>query len=479
MKYQKILFAILIASGINLFAQTGSINNTLGTGGSFIVKDGANNYLRVDQVTGNSVFLRNLELGNLDNSILGVGVITKNNKRFLHNYAPSGSEFNNLFIGLEAGNFTMGGGVATYQSSYNVGLGSNSLKSLSTGYSNTAVGSASLYSNTIGFDNAALGYCPLFKNIEGNYNTAIGNYALYENIGGSENTAMGYKTLFNNNSGYSNTAVGWSSLTNNVGGYRNTAVGHASMLQNSSGFYNTAVGEFALSSNSIGYGNCSIGAFTLGGATNSLNTALGYNAGANVTSGANLTLLGFDAQPSTGVAANEVVLGNGSIQVLRCNVQTITSLSDVRDKKNIKDLSIGLDFLMKVKPREFNWDRREWYENGISDGSKIQDQPTAGFIAQEFDSLQTTEHAEWLNLVLKNNPDKWEATYGNLLPVIVKAVQELKMENDQLRSEVDSFNSFKQQLAEIESLKEELVNEINLIKAASESASVKFSSIKD
>ena len=159
---------------------------------------------------------------------------------------------------------------------------------------------------------------------------------------------------------------------------------------------------------------------------------MGFNAGGNVSSGTNLVLLGYDAQPSTGVAANEVVLGNGSIQVLRCNVQTITSLSDARDKKNIKDLSLGLDFLMKVKPREFNWDRREWYENGISDGSKIQDHPTAGFIAQEFDSLQTHEHAEWLNLVLKNNPDKWEATYGNLLPVIVKAVQELKQKNDEL-----------------------------------------------
>ena len=83
---------------------------------------------------------------------------------------------------------------------------------------------------------------------------------------------------------------------------------------------------------------------------------------------------------------------------------------------------------MKVKPRQYNWDRREWYENGISDGSKMNERPTAGFIAQEFDSLQTTEHAEWLNLVLKNNPDKWEATYGNLLPVIVKAVQELKQQ---------------------------------------------------
>ncbi len=262
MKIRNILL-LLIVFAVIVNAQTGSINNTLGTGGSFIVKDGSNSFFRVNQLTGNAIFSRNLELGNLDNSILDAGVITRNNKRFLHNFAPSGSEFNNLFLGLEAGNFTMGGGAISYQSSYNVGIGSNSLSALTTGYSNTAVGSKSLFFNTIGSDNAALGYCPLFKNVGGNFNTAIGNYALYENIGGSENTAMGYKSLFTNNSGYSNTAIGWSSLSNNVTGYRNTAVGHASLQQNSSGFYNTAVGELALSSNSIGNGNCAIGTFAL------------------------------------------------------------------------------------------------------------------------------------------------------------------------------------------------------------------------
>jgi hypothetical protein len=62
----------------------------------------------------------------------------------------------------------------------------------------------------------------------------------------------------------------------------------------------------------------------------------------------------------------------------------------------------------------------------------MDEQPTAGFIAQEFDEVQKTEHAEWLNLVLKDNPEKWEATYGNLLPVIVKAIQELSIKNEKL-----------------------------------------------
>jgi trimeric autotransporter adhesin len=75
----------------------------------------------------------------------------------------------------------------------------------------------------------------------------------------------------------------------------------------------------------------------------------------------------------------------------------------------------------------------------------MQSHPTAGFIAQELDRVQVAANAEWLNLVLKDNPEKWEATYGNLLPVIVKAIQEqqLKIEelikqNEELRGRMDT-----------------------------------------
>ncbi len=94
---------------------------------------------------------------------------------------------------------------------------------------------------------------------------------------------------------------------------------------------------------------------------------------------------------------------------------------------------------MQIKPRLFNWDKREWYENNLSDGSKMKEAPTAGFIAQELDEVQTTENAEWLDLVLKDNPEKLEATYGNLLPVMVKAIQELKTENDMLKERLSKF----------------------------------------
>jgi len=158
-------------------------------------------------------------------------------------------------------------------------------------------------------------------------------------------------------------------------------------------------------------------------------------AGFNLTSGNNNTFIGAGAFASAEVVSNEIVLGNSDITTLRCNTSTISALSDRRDKKNIKYLPLGLDFLMKIKPRLFNWDRREWYEDGISDGSKMNKTPTAGFIAQELDSVQINTGAEWLNLVLKTNPERIEATPGNLFPIVVKAIQDLKFENDALAEE--------------------------------------------
>ena len=42
-----------------------------------------------------------------------------------------------------------------------------------------------------------------------------------------------------------------------------------------------------------------------------------------------------------------------------------------------------------------------------------------------------------LDLVSENNPEKLEARYGNLLPVIVKAIQEESAEKDQKIKELN------------------------------------------
>ncbi|MBK6505546.1 MAG: tail fiber domain-containing protein [Ignavibacteria bacterium] len=327
-----------------------------------------------------------------------LGVLYKGADRFMHNYGT-----NNTFLGINSGNFNMTG-------SLNLGIGNNSFYSNTTGSLNTALGHQSLYFNNTGYQNTAVGITSLYNNTNGFQNIAVGNFSLWNNNSGSKNTALGFESLNSNFSGINNTAVGFKSLLNNNGNY---------------------------------------------------NTALGYNAGSTITSGANLTCLGIDAAPSSGTAIDQVTLGNGFVQSLRCNVQTISSLSDMRDKKNITDLTLGLDFLMKVKPRQFNWDKREWYEGNKSDGSKMKETPTAGFISQELDEAQTNENADWLNLVLKDNPEKLEATYGNLLPVMVKAIQELKAEKDELKNE---NNEMKQRLLNLEQAQNLLVSKLEKLK---------------
>jgi hypothetical protein len=414
MKTKLFIFAIFNLLVCNLLISQ-SINGKLGTNGQFIIRDTTTTFLSLSQSTGDLSLNRSLILP-VSTPGSQFGVIYKGTVRFLHNFTPTGTSGFNTFLGINSGNFTMNGGGT--QSVYNTGVGAYSLAQLTLGYENSAFGQSSLNSNSSGYENSSFGAFSLSSNSTGYQNSAFGRRTMNNNTTGVQNSAFGYNALYSNFTGFQNTAIGHSSLLNNTGNY---------------------------------------------------NTALGYNSGSTITTGANLTCIGIDAAPTTPTALNQITLGNTFVTSLRCNVQTITSLSDARDKKNITDLSLGLDFIAKLKPRQFNWDKREWYDNNVSDGTKMQESPTAGFVAQEFDEVQNSENAEWLNLVLKDNPEKWEATYGNLLPVLVKAVQELKAEKDteiaNLKSENDEL---KVKLAKFEQMQDMMAGEIEKLKSNDE-----------
>jgi len=383
-----------------LFSQ--SITNTLGNGGNFVVKDTGKIHLSISQSTGNLTLNSNLNLPiSVDQN---TGVIYKDGQRFIHDFKPYLAIGQNTFIGLNSGNFNMSGGVS-YLSSYN-----------------TAVGSYSLFSIT----NAT-------------YNSAFGYQSLYFNTSGTKNSAFGALAMLNNTIGSFNSSFGSNSLMENINGFFNSAFGFHSLRSNTSGENNSAFGHRSLEDVTTGYGNSAFGSYSLVNTTGNRNTAIGDSSGRTLLSGNNNTLIGYNALPSSTGISNQITLGNNQITSLRCNVQSITSLSDRRDKRNIEDLTLGLEFISRLKPRMFYWDKREWYENNISDGSKMEKTPTAGFIAQELDEVQNQENAGWLKLVLKDNPDKMEATYGNLMPVLIKAVQELKEKNDKLEEELKSL----------------------------------------
>ena len=130
-------------------------------------------------------------------------------------------------------------------------------------------------------------------------------------------------------------------------------------------------------------------------------------------------VIGYAAAASAVDVDNEITLGDANISAFRCNDQSIAALSDGRDKSDIKDSGFGLDFINSIRPVEFTWDYRP--ENM---GSK-QGKTRIGFIAQELQEAMPNSENEILDLVYDINKERIEAKYGNLIPILVKAVQDL------------------------------------------------------
>ena len=248
----------------------------------------------------------------------------------------------------------------------------------------------------------------------------------------SQNTTFGLNALLNNivtsTTGLGNVAVGESALRANTNGNANTAVGRYSLPVNTTGGENTAVGKFTLYYNTTGSHNSAFGHQALKEVINGCNnTGIGDFAGAIIADGSNNTCVGHNAQPSTSSINNEITLGDNTIATLRCQQTTITSLSDARDKKDIQPLENGLTFVEKLNPVSFIWNMR--------DGCKV-DIPEMGFIAQDLQQVQKDTGITVPGLVYDVNPDKLEASYGRLFPLLVKAVQELSAEVKALKNPI-------------------------------------------
>jgi hypothetical protein len=261
-------------------------------------------------------------------------------------------------------------------------VGANALTLLTSGINNTAVGANTLTTTTVGYNN-----------------TAVGAFAAWKATG-TDNTATGTSALQAITTGFGNTAIGSSALSKLETAINNTAVGGTSTLTN----------------NISSVGNTAVGVYCLSGVTGQENTAIGYFAGANITSGGNNSCIGRAAYASSATVNNEITLGDSSITTLRCQVTSITSLSDARDKTNIQPLIPGLNFINRLSPVSFDWNMRDGGKIGVAD---------TGFIAQDLQACQSLTQEFIPGLVYAENPNKLEAAYGKLIPVLVKAIQEL------------------------------------------------------
>ncbi|AYV80104.1 MAG: hypothetical protein Gaeavirus9_14 [Gaeavirus sp.] len=416
------------------------------------------NYLQGYNATLNNIGCDNLKVTKL---LTAANIVVNNDMNILGGLGISGSVQIDGGIGI-TGNETILGSINGLYENYNpsttsayitnnnitnprsnnTAYGSNVLLDDISSGNNTGFGSQALAENTVGTQNTAIGSISMAGSTGGSNNTAIGHRSLNLNINGDSNTALGAGTLASNTTGFSNTAAGYFALNVGNTGHDNTAFGVHSMVSMVSGVLNVGVGSNVLNNNVAGANNACFGYNSGYFETGSSNTYIGYNTGCTGPIGtcSNVTCLGANATPSSNIVTNEITLGNGSIAALRCEQTTITTLSDSRDKADIQDLDLGIDFIDELKPSKFKWDKREWYD-GVKDGSKMSDCWTAGFIAQDLKEIQEGHNASYLKLVYDVNPDKLEATAGNLLPIIIKALQDLHNENKKLVLEIEILKS--------------------------------------
>jgi hypothetical protein len=431
---------------------TGSNNTAIGLGALLSNTGEANTAVGVNVLYANTTGTQNVGVGGQAS-----GVITT------LRYNTTGSY--NTAMGISAlGNNTT--------ASYNTAVGYQAAYANITGDSLTVVGANALRSNTTGFYNTAIGVAALYTNTIGNYNTAVGRESLNSSTTGSNNTAVGYQAGYTNQTGIYNAYFGYlagkfatGSGNTFVGGATSSGGNPAGYLStgNNNNFFgagaggsmgfgskNTILGNFNGNQNSLdirdldnnivlsdGDGNprsyCDgNGTWTTANAPSSGvrtsqinnngntsgNQCLGLSLGTNTNNTSSYLIVANAAG-----ADRMYVYGNGNI--VNSN-NSYGTLSDAKLKENIVDATPKLADLMQVKVRNYNL---------IGDQQK-----QIGVVAQELEQVFPGMIDESLDKDAEGN-DIETTTKGVkmsvFVPILIKAIQELKAEVDSLKSQLN------------------------------------------
>jgi hypothetical protein len=350
------------------------------------------------------------------NSNVGIGIQNATAKLEV---AGGDAKINGLTVGTGGGN-----------SPSNIAVGLQALYNNVSGFSNTVYGNSALFSNTNGYDNSAMGENALYSNVDGIQNTSVGNGTLYYNVSGAGNTALGNGALLNNGAvpnpfsnpeASYNVANGFFSLFNNTVGSYNTALGTASLLQNTEGSYNTSVGAY------------SDAAFE--GLSNA--TAIGANSIVN--------------------SSNKIRLGDANVTVVESAAGSWTT-SDGRFKTNVQEKVPGLSFIKLLRPVVYNFDANKFEAflmKQMPDSVKAKRKAAfkkmsskagsilqTGFIAQEVSEAAKKAGYNYSGVhVPENDADNYSLSYEKMVVPLVKAVQELSQQNEEMKKEIEELKA--------------------------------------
>ena len=483
---KKILYLLIVSLSLQFTALSQNVGiGTAAPGYKLDVKGDVNistgNYLRIDGIR----VLRDNPNSGDNNIFLGDYADTSSSPGFRNvavgSYAMAANQgaYNTAVGSTSLQNNSFGNSNAAFGEkslqknsigSYNVALGSGALQNNTTGNDNVAIGFQSSYSNAaddniaLGYqslysntaaDNIALGYHSMYSNTTGDNNIAIGPIALYKNTTGKSNTVVGSNALYANTTGNYNSAFGNDVLNYNTVGYDNTGMGDESLFYTTTGAFNTAMGVQSLKSNTAGADNVAIGFESLYSNSTGYNLT-GLGTFTNVSSDGlyNSTAIGTGAIIN---ASNQVRVGNSSVTSIGGQVGW-TSFSDGRYKQNIRQNVPGLAFINKLQPVTYTLN-----VNAIESKSKTRngkplpgqmDDPLSkqavqeeskviytGFVAQDVEKAAQSLHYDFSGVDKPKDDQQsfYGLRYGDFVVPLVKAVQELSEENNELKKQLDDL----------------------------------------
>ena len=272
-----------------------------------------------------------------------------------------------------------------------------------------------------------------------------------------------------------------------------TAQGDGSVaLGNLAGFTNQALGCFALGQNA-GYSDQSnyaaaigadagkisqgVQAVAVGNASGneyqgSYSVAVGYKAG-DKNQGTNAVAIGSRAcnssQPNSSICINgsSSFLNITGSKVIKIGLSdydvyigdgNVSSVSDRRDKYDIQDIPLGLDFVNALEPKFFKYDIRELYEEVDDTGVVTKNTPNrsmagsrfhSGFIAQDVKATMDSfgvDFGVYRDQEIKAEEvhkelarDKLSLCYQEFIAIQTKAIQELSSKVSLLESEIETL----------------------------------------
>ena len=458
-------------------------NGVIGTSTDHALRLNTNSEITMVLDSNSSVSISNNDTGG--NSADGTG--RSGNTLFGYDCGNSltGIAYWNTILGHKTGT-----AVTTGQS--NVLIGAHAAVAVTTINKNVVIGHGSM--NGVQSGQAIEGVVAIgFEALKGgttttgiNYSIALGWWSLYNITTGGLNTAIGYKSGAEITTGGSNVFIGYQSgyqthgdCTANVAIGRNAfagdhvtgsstsnvAIGNLAMGAGAcnGADNNVAVGDSALEDITEANGNVCVG-YQAGTAvtTGIHNICIGYQAGNNITEGQGNVLIGTGASPSHAVniddsivisAGTDAVVG-GVTESIRIGVDSdyIENVfgtnaswahsSDERIKKDIKDNTLGLDFIndlrtvtfKKKAPSEYPKQFEQYNPNKTERNNP--EQINYGFVAQEVkEAMDKSGHSDFT--AWSEGTDTMQMlAESELITPLVKAIQELTAKVEELENKL-------------------------------------------